>query len=168
VGFEPTISVFERAKTARVLDRAATAIGITNIARIFFKTAARYLPGTCPILKRHVTELHQNMMQPKFGSGGRPATRGLITHYKSCEALFTARLGHRAVSCRYLFTARNEDEGTAAVTVVYLSVICGTLAARRLISAPQSARTRFITRDLTTGPPGLLKYFELPVTQHNA
>jgi hypothetical protein len=28
VGFEPTISVLERAKTARALDRAATAIGI--------------------------------------------------------------------------------------------------------------------------------------------
>jgi hypothetical protein len=27
VGFEPTISVLERAKTVRVLDRAATAIG---------------------------------------------------------------------------------------------------------------------------------------------
>jgi hypothetical protein len=29
VGFEPTISVLERAKTVRALDRAATAIGKT-------------------------------------------------------------------------------------------------------------------------------------------
>jgi hypothetical protein len=30
VGFEPTIAVLERAKTVRALDRAATAIGMTN------------------------------------------------------------------------------------------------------------------------------------------
>jgi hypothetical protein len=29
VGFEPTIAVFERAKTVHVLDRAATVIGTT-------------------------------------------------------------------------------------------------------------------------------------------
>jgi hypothetical protein len=31
VGFEPTISVLERAKTVRPLDRAATAIGYRQI-----------------------------------------------------------------------------------------------------------------------------------------
>jgi hypothetical protein len=30
VGFEPTIPVLERAKTVRVLDRAATGIGVSN------------------------------------------------------------------------------------------------------------------------------------------
>jgi hypothetical protein len=33
VGFEPTITAFERAKTVHVLDRAATAIGIVVIKR---------------------------------------------------------------------------------------------------------------------------------------
>jgi hypothetical protein len=31
VGFEPTISVLERAKTVHALDRAATAIGVFNL-----------------------------------------------------------------------------------------------------------------------------------------
>jgi hypothetical protein len=31
VGFEPTIPVFERAKTVHALDRAATVIGITDL-----------------------------------------------------------------------------------------------------------------------------------------
>jgi hypothetical protein len=31
VGFEPTILVFERAKTVRALDRAATVIGVIKI-----------------------------------------------------------------------------------------------------------------------------------------
>jgi hypothetical protein len=31
VGFEPTIPVFQRAKTVRAVDRAATVIGIDNI-----------------------------------------------------------------------------------------------------------------------------------------
>jgi hypothetical protein len=31
VGFEPTIRVFERAKTVHVLDRGATVIGLLNI-----------------------------------------------------------------------------------------------------------------------------------------
>jgi hypothetical protein len=33
VGFEPTISVFERAKTVHALDRAAAAIGLPTVYR---------------------------------------------------------------------------------------------------------------------------------------
>jgi hypothetical protein len=39
VGFEPMISVLERAKTVRALDRAATAIGKVKLSRIVY---------TCP------------------------------------------------------------------------------------------------------------------------
>jgi hypothetical protein len=37
VGFEPTISVLERAKTVRALDLAATAIGQKYLVDIFFR-----------------------------------------------------------------------------------------------------------------------------------
>jgi hypothetical protein len=39
MGFEPTIPVFERAKTVHALDRAATVIGISTVSfvSIFFK-----------------------------------------------------------------------------------------------------------------------------------
>jgi hypothetical protein len=36
VGFEPTISLFERMKTFRVLDRAATVIGCCGLTVLYF------------------------------------------------------------------------------------------------------------------------------------
>jgi hypothetical protein len=54
VGFEPTISVLERAKTVRALDRAATAIGFSEICQqitSLFKVEQKLQTRLGPYLK---------------------------------------------------------------------------------------------------------------------
>jgi hypothetical protein len=47
VGFEPTISLFERAKTVHALDRASAVIGETlNIQNENMETKSRYISAT--------------------------------------------------------------------------------------------------------------------------
>jgi hypothetical protein len=50
VEFEPTISVLERAKTVRALDRAATAIGNSDVKNVLSCT---FPPGIGLVLKHN-------------------------------------------------------------------------------------------------------------------
>jgi hypothetical protein len=61
VGFEPTISVFERAKTFHAIDRAVPVIGSKNSwANTFFKYIRRfYLPKSYKRMSKNKSSSHR-------------------------------------------------------------------------------------------------------------
>jgi hypothetical protein len=61
VGFEPTITVFERMKTVRALDRATTVIGISLIYRATFLPIIYF---SCEVLVIYVGEVREEITIP--------------------------------------------------------------------------------------------------------